>query len=66
MSKRRTSLDGARAFIRANTALSALPYIPEIKLHLAEEVHGLWRMTEAELEDRVRHAVIPVAAVFVT
>lgn len=39
-----------RAFIRANTALIAPPHVPEIALHLAEEAHGLWHRTEAELE----------------
>jgi len=41
----------AQAFVRANTTLAALPYIPEIRLHLADEVHGLWRKTEKELEE---------------
>jgi predicted nicotinamide N-methyase len=34
-------------FIRANTALQAPPLVPEIKLHLAGEVMGLWGETEA-------------------
>jgi predicted nicotinamide N-methyase len=33
-------------FIRANTTLQAPPLVPEIKLHLAGEVMGLWGETE--------------------
>ncbi|MBN9046491.1 MAG: methyltransferase [Rhizobiales bacterium] len=39
----------ARAFILANTALQAPPHVPEIRLHLADEAHDLWRRTEEEL-----------------
>ncbi|MFD1746411.1 class I SAM-dependent methyltransferase [Rhizobium helianthi] len=38
------------AFIRANTALSSPPHVPEIRLHLADEAHELWQKTEEELE----------------
>lgn len=38
------------SFIRINTALTAPPLVPEIKLHLATEVVPLWRKTEEELE----------------
>ena len=41
---------GAEAFIRANTALSRPPHVPEIALHLADEAHDLWQRTEEELE----------------
>ena len=37
-------------FIRANTALGAPPHVPEIRLHLADEAHELWRKTEEELD----------------
>ena len=37
-------------FIRANTALTAPPLVPEVRLHLATEVVPLWRKTEEELE----------------
>ena len=37
-------------FIRANTALSAPPHVPEIRLHLADEAHELWHKTEEELD----------------
>jgi predicted nicotinamide N-methyase len=41
--------DSAEAFIRANTALAAPPHVPEIRLHLADEAHDLWKKTEEEL-----------------
>jgi predicted nicotinamide N-methyase len=37
------------AFIRANAMLQAPPLVPEIRLHLANEVLPLWYKTEAEL-----------------
>jgi len=37
-------------FILENTALTAPPLVPEIRLHLATEVVPLWRKTEEELE----------------
>jgi len=37
------------SFIRANTALSAPPHVPEIRLHLADEAHQLWLKTEEDL-----------------
>tara|TARA_R110002012_G_scaffold27229_7_gene87592 strand:+ start:9974 stop:10621 length:648 start_codon:yes stop_codon:yes gene_type:complete len=37
-------------FIRANTALSSPPHVPEIRLHLADEAHELWLKTEEELD----------------
>lgn len=36
-------------FIRANTAVSRPPHVPEIALHLADEAHDLWHKTEEEL-----------------
>lgn len=42
--------DKAENFIRANTALTAPPHVPEIVLHLADEAHELWLRTEDELE----------------
>jgi predicted nicotinamide N-methyase len=41
--------DSAEALIRANTALAAPPHVPEIRLHLADEAHDLWKKTEEEL-----------------
>jgi predicted nicotinamide N-methyase len=43
--------DSAEAFIRANTALAAPPHVPEIRLHLADEAHELWKRTEEELAE---------------
>lgn len=40
--------DAAR-FIRANTAVSTPPLVPEIRLHLATEITPLWQATEATL-----------------
>ena len=40
----------AEDFIRASTALTAPPLVPEIRLHLASEVLPLWRKTEEELQ----------------
>jgi predicted nicotinamide N-methyase len=37
------------AFIRANTAVDALPLIPEIRLHLATEFTPIWQATEDSL-----------------
>jgi predicted nicotinamide N-methyase len=37
------------SFIRANTALSSPPLVPEIRLHLASEITPLWQATEQTL-----------------
>jgi predicted nicotinamide N-methyase len=37
------------AFIRANTRLRAVPLVPEIMLHVADEAVPLWSKTEDEL-----------------
>ena len=37
-------------FIKANTALLPVPYAPEIRLHVAHDVTGLWHKTEEDLE----------------
>ncbi|HEY0282913.1 MAG TPA: methyltransferase, partial [Rhizomicrobium sp.] len=39
-------------FIRDNTALTAPPLVPELRLHLATEIVPLWRKTEEELEEQ--------------
>jgi predicted nicotinamide N-methyase len=38
-----------RAFILANTRLQRPPHVPELRLHLADEITPIWRMTEEEL-----------------
>jgi predicted nicotinamide N-methyase len=43
------SLAARRAFILANTRLQAPPHTPELRLHLADEVTPIWRLTEEEL-----------------
>ncbi|MCR5857025.1 methyltransferase [Mesorhizobium sp. J428] len=49
--------DGQRAgateyFVLANTALIAPPHVPEIRLHLADEAHALWHLTEEQLQEK--------------
>lgn len=41
----------AERFILDNTALMTPPHVPEIRLHLADEAHDLWRRTEEELAE---------------
>jgi predicted nicotinamide N-methyase len=48
---KRLSPSDARRFILSNTALQAPPHVPEIRLHLADEAHDLWRRTEEELAE---------------
>lgn len=44
--------DAARDFIRAHTALSRAPLVPEIALHLATEITPIWQASEAWLDAR--------------
>ncbi|MEW1908792.1 methyltransferase [Kitasatospora sp. NPDC085895] len=37
----------AAEFVRSQTALGAVPFVPEVRLHLAEEAIGLWERTES-------------------
>jgi len=39
------------AFIVENTRLQEPPHAPELKLHLADEITPIWRMTEEALEE---------------
>jgi predicted nicotinamide N-methyase len=39
-------VNDAAAFIRANTALTSAPHVPEIRLHLATELTPIWLATE--------------------
>ena len=43
-------------FVRRNTAVTAPPLVPEIRLHLATEVTPIWQATEESL---ARSAVPP-------
>jgi predicted nicotinamide N-methyase len=38
-----------RGFILANTRLQYPPHAPEVRLHLADEITPIWRLTEEEL-----------------
>ncbi|HEX8570858.1 MAG TPA: methyltransferase [Caulobacteraceae bacterium] len=38
-----------RAFILANTRLQSPPRVPEVTLHLADEITPLWQLTEREM-----------------
>jgi predicted nicotinamide N-methyase len=38
-----------RAFILKNTRLQTPPHAPELRLHLADEITPIWRMTEEDL-----------------
>jgi predicted nicotinamide N-methyase len=40
-----------RAFILANTVMSAVPHVPEIRLRVASEAMALWQKTEDELAE---------------
>lgn len=40
------------AFVLANTVPIAPPHVPEVVLHLADEAHDLWHLTEEQLEER--------------
>ena len=37
----------AAQFVRAHTRLTPVPYVPEVRLHLADEPIALWELTES-------------------
>jgi predicted nicotinamide N-methyase len=43
-------IEDRRGFILANTRLQSPPHTPELRLHLADEITPIWRMTEEALE----------------
>jgi predicted nicotinamide N-methyase len=45
------TLEGRRDFIVANTRLQAPPHVPELTLHLADEVTPIWKLTEEALAE---------------
>jgi len=45
------SLAGRRAFILGNTRLQAPPHTPELRLHLADEITPIWKLTEEALAE---------------
>ncbi|HEY2358435.1 MAG TPA: methyltransferase [Phenylobacterium sp.] len=42
---------GRRDFILANTRLQRPPHVPEIQLHLADEITPIWKLTEEALAE---------------
>ena len=42
-------IEDRSAFIVANTRLQAPPHTPELRLHLADEITPIWKLTEEEL-----------------
>jgi predicted nicotinamide N-methyase len=44
-------IENRRAFILGATRLQAPPHTPELRLHLADEITPIWRMTEEALEE---------------
>src|SRR4051812_17520604 len=40
-----------RDFIAANTRLQAPPHVPELRLHLADEITPIWKLTEEALAE---------------
>lgn len=40
------------AFILAHTTVETVPFVPELRLHLATQMEGLWLETESLLDDR--------------
>src|SRR3954454_7058988 len=40
----------ARGFVREYTVLRCPPSLPEVALHLADEVTRIWELTEAEMQ----------------
>jgi predicted nicotinamide N-methyase len=45
------TLEGRRDFIVANTRLQAPPHVPELTLHLADEITPIWKLTEEALAE---------------
>ncbi|HZZ34996.1 MAG TPA: methyltransferase [Caulobacteraceae bacterium] len=45
------TLEGRKAFIAANTSLQAPPHTPELRLHLADEITPIWKLTEEALDE---------------
>ena len=45
----RSVIEDRRAFIAANTRLQAPPHTPELRLHLADEITPIWKLTEEAL-----------------
>jgi len=50
MSETLSDLQDPIGFVRDNTVLQASPLVPEIKLHVADELVPIWHLTEEELD----------------
>jgi predicted nicotinamide N-methyase len=46
-----STLESRRDFIVANTRLQAPPHVPDLTLHLADEVTPIWKLTEEALAE---------------
>ena len=44
-------MGSAAAFVRANTRVRAVPFVPELRLHVADEIGELWQRLALNLED---------------
>ena len=44
-------MGSAVAFVRANTRVRAVPFVPEVRLHVADEIGELWQRLAPKLED---------------
>jgi predicted nicotinamide N-methyase len=49
VSRSRTFTDERIEFVRRNTSLQPIPHAPELRLHLADEIEPVWRLSEAAL-----------------
>src|SRR5882762_10730310 len=45
--------DTAAAFVRVHTVLGPAPYLPELRLHLAQDAFHVWEQTEVALRQQV-------------
>jgi predicted nicotinamide N-methyase len=43
-------IEDRRGFILANTRLQVPPHVPELRLHLADEITPIWKLTEEGLD----------------
>ncbi|MFJ5121300.1 MULTISPECIES: class I SAM-dependent methyltransferase [unclassified Kitasatospora] len=42
-----TTLESDSGFVRRETGLTAVPFVPEVRLHMADDAIALWETTEA-------------------
>ena len=53
---RELAMNAGQGFVLQHTRLQRLPHVPELHLHLADEITPIWRLTEQELG---KHGVPP-------